>query len=66
MAATILDSPRAVQMSVYVVRAFARLRQVVAANSKLAQELETLKQSVAVLDIDAPDEIIEEQAKRLR
>ncbi len=27
MAATILDSPRAVQMSVYVVRAFARLRQ---------------------------------------
>jgi hypothetical protein len=52
MAATILDSPRAVQMSVYVVRAFARLRRVVAANSKLAQELETLRQSVAVLDAD--------------
>jgi hypothetical protein len=52
MAATILNSPRAVQMSVYVVRAFARMRQVVAANSKLAQELETLKQSVAVLDAD--------------
>ena len=30
MVATILDSPRAVQMSVYVVRAFARLRQAVA------------------------------------
>lgn len=52
MAATILNSPRAVQMSVYVVRAFARLRQVVAAHSKLAQELESLKQSVATLDAD--------------
>ena len=52
MAATILDSPRAVQMSVYVVRAFARLRQTVAAHSKLAQELEALKHSVAVLDAD--------------
>jgi hypothetical protein len=52
MAATILDSPRAVQMSVYVVRAFARLRQAVAAHSKLAEELEALKHSVAVLDAD--------------
>jgi len=52
MAATILDSPRAVQMSVYVVRAFARLRQAVAAHSQLARELEALKQSVAVLDAD--------------
>ncbi len=52
MVATILDSPRAVQMSVYVVRAFARLRQTVAAHSKLAQELEALKHSVAVLDAD--------------
>jgi len=52
MAATILDSPRAVQMSVYVVRAFVRLRQVVAVHSKLAQELEALKHSVAALDAD--------------
>lgn len=52
MAATILNSPRAVQMSVYVVRAFARLRQAVAAHSQLARELEALKQSVAVLDAD--------------
>ncbi|MEQ1802624.1 MAG: ORF6N domain-containing protein [Gammaproteobacteria bacterium] len=52
MAATILDSPRAVQMSVYVVRAFARLRQAVATHSQLARELEALKQSVAVLDAD--------------
>jgi hypothetical protein len=33
MAAIILDNPRAVQMSVYVVRAFARLRQTVAAEA---------------------------------
>jgi hypothetical protein len=52
MAATVLNSQRAVQMSVYVVRAFSRLRQLVAANSRLAQELEVLKQSVAVLDAD--------------
>lgn len=52
MAATVLNSPRAVQMSVYVVRAFARLRQVAAAHSRLAQELEGLKQSVAALDAD--------------
>ena len=52
MAATVLNSQRAVQMSVYVVRAFARLRQAVAAHSKLAQELEALKHSVAVLDAD--------------
>lgn len=52
MAATVLSSPRAVQMSVYVVRAFARLRQVVAAHSKLAQELEALKHSVTALDAD--------------
>lgn len=52
MAATILDSPRAVQMSVYVVRAFARLRQAAAAHSRLTQELEALKQTVATLDAD--------------
>jgi hypothetical protein len=33
MAATVLNSQRAVQMSVYVVRAFARLRQAVAAKA---------------------------------
>lgn len=47
MAATVLSSPRAVQMSVYVVRAFAHLRQVAATHSTLAQELETLKQAVS-------------------
>jgi hypothetical protein len=44
MAATILNSPAAIQMSVYVVRAFVRLRQLLSANRELAarfSELET-------------------------
>jgi len=52
MAATILNSPRAVQMSVYVVRAFVKLRQVLASNTELARKLETLERSVAALDSD--------------
>src|SRR5688572_1660890 len=52
MAATVLNSPRAVQMSVYVVRAFVKLREVLASNSTLARRLETLENSVAALDAD--------------
>jgi hypothetical protein len=52
MAATVLNSPRAVQMSVYVVRAFVKLREVLASNSALARRLETLERSVAALDTD--------------
>jgi hypothetical protein len=52
MAATILNSPRAVQMSVYVVRAFVKLRQVLASNTALARRLETLERSIAALNAD--------------
>jgi hypothetical protein len=52
MAATILNSPRAVQMSVYVVRAFVKLREVLASNSSVAKRLETLERSIAALDAD--------------
>jgi len=52
MAATILNSPRAVQMSVYVVRAFVKLREVLASNSALAKRLDSLERSVAALDSD--------------
>jgi len=52
MAATVLSSPRAVQMSVYVVRAFVKLRQALASNTALARRLETLERSVAALDAD--------------
>lgn len=50
MAATVLNSPRAVEMSVYVVRAFVKLRQVLASNTELASKLEALEKSVATLD----------------
>jgi len=50
MAATVLNSPRAVEMSVYVVRAFVRLREVLASNANLASKLEALEKSVATLD----------------
>jgi hypothetical protein len=52
MAATILNTPRAVQVSVYVVRAFVKLREVLASNSTLSRRLETLERSVAALDAD--------------
>ena len=52
MAATILNSSRAVEMTVYVVRAFVRLRRVLSSHVELARELDALKRSVATLDAD--------------
>ena len=52
MAASILSSPRAVEMTVCVVRAFVRLRRVLASHVELARELDELKRSVANLDAD--------------
>ena len=39
MAATLLNSPRAVQVSVYVVRAFVQQREFLASNKDLARQL---------------------------
>lgn len=50
MAATILNSPNAVEMSVYVVRAFVKLREVLASNTELARKLEALEKSITTLD----------------
>ena len=52
MAATILNSWRAEQMSVYVVRAFVKMRESVASHTALARELATLKGRVELLDAD--------------
>ena len=49
MAATILNSPRATEVSVYVVRAFVRLREMLATNNKLAAKLEELEQKTEAL-----------------
>jgi ORF6N domain len=43
MAATILNSPRAVEMSLYIVRAFVRLRELLASNTALARKLDELE-----------------------
>lgn len=50
MAANVLNSPRAVQMSVFVVRAFVRLRQLVATHKKIAAKLAELERKVAAHD----------------
>jgi hypothetical protein len=47
MAANVLNSPRAVQMSVFVVRAFVRLRQMVGAHKEMAAKLAELERKVA-------------------
>jgi hypothetical protein len=51
MAATILNSPRAVEMSVYVVRAFVKLRELLGSNKELARKLAQLERSLITLDL---------------
>jgi hypothetical protein len=43
MAASVLNTKRAIEVSVYVVRAFVKLREVLAAHKDLARKLETLE-----------------------
>ena len=46
MAASVLNSPRAVEVSVFVVRAFVKLRQLVLAHKELAGKLDQLERKV--------------------
>lgn len=46
MAATVLNSPRAVEMSVFVVRAFIKMREYFASHKELAQKLRDLELQV--------------------
>ena len=46
MAATILNSARAIEVSVYVVRAFLRLRELLTSNKQLARRLDQLENKV--------------------
>lgn len=50
MAATILSTLRAIEMSVYVVRAFVKLRELLSSQAELARKLTLLEKSVATLD----------------
>jgi chromosome segregation ATPase len=51
MAATVLNSAHAVQMTLFVVRAFVRTRELFANHRELAGELDRIKQSIATLDV---------------
>lgn len=50
MAAMVLNSSRATEMSVYVVRAFIRMRELMLADQALAQRLAVLERSLVSLD----------------
>lgn len=48
-AANVLASAQAVEMGIYVVRAFVRLREVLATNKELAKRLDELEQATQAL-----------------
>src|SRR6201984_627987 len=50
MAATVLNSQQAVEMSVFVVRAFVRLRETLANNLQLASKIDELKEHLGLHD----------------
>jgi hypothetical protein len=52
MAASVLNSSRAVQMSIFVIRAFVRLRDLGRSHSQLADKLDALEQRVTGHDVD--------------
>ena len=58
MAANVLNSPRAVEVSVYVVRAFVKLRDLIATHKELARKLAELEQKVGAHD-DAIRQLID-------
>ena len=49
MAATVLNTPRAVEVSVYVVRAFVKLHELVGSHRELARRLDDLEQKTEAL-----------------
>jgi len=51
MAATVLNSQRAVEVSIYVVRAFVRLREALGSNQELAAKLNALEQKTELLSL---------------
>jgi phage regulator Rha-like protein len=61
MAATVLNSERAVEMSVFVVRAFVRLREMLATNQQLAGKLDELERR-----LDTHDASIQELIEAIR
>ena len=61
MAATVLNSERAVEMSVFVVRAFVRLREMLSTNQQLVGKIDELEQR-----LDTHDASIQELIEAIR
>ena len=57
MAASVLNSQRAVEMSVFVVRAFVRLRDLARTHAELARHLAALERRVTVHDADLKESL---------
>jgi len=55
MAASVLNSPRAVKVSVYVVRAFVKLREVLSTHKELARKLAELERRLDTHDAHIQD-----------
>lgn len=51
MAASVLNSPRAIEASVYVVRAFVKMREATSSDRELARRLDSLERKYAVHDV---------------
>jgi hypothetical protein len=49
MAASVLNSPRAIEVSMYVVRAFVRLRELAATHQDLVKRLDALEEKTELL-----------------
>jgi len=64
-AANVLNSPRAIEMGIYVVRAFVQLRDLLASNKELAQQLKALETRV-MRKLDTHDQAITEIIKTIR
>jgi len=61
MAASVLNSPRAVESSIFVVRAFVKLREILASNKELASKLDELESR-----LDGHDEALQQIVAAIR
>jgi len=75
MLSAVLRSDRAVQMGIFIVRAFVQLREVLATNKALAQRIEQLTKSVkdhaalfdiVISDIRSVDKKFTKEIRRLK
>ena len=63
MAASVLNTPRAIETSIFVVRAFVKLREIMATHKELARKLAELEQRFR--DHDEKIEVIFEAIRQL-